>query len=92
MKDKKYKDAQSKLKEISLLFKQKEEHEKWLECELLLAECSISKLNVQYFFQYYSKEVEDKAKAVGLELRGKTVANSEWRIYQQLWNNQLSHD
>lgn len=24
------------------------------------------------------------AKALGLEMRGKTVANSEWRIYQQL--------
>jgi hypothetical protein len=25
------------------------------------------------------------SKTLGLEMRGKTVANSEWRIYQRLW-------
>ena len=31
-----------------------------------------------------------KAEALGIELRGVAVANSEFRIYQKLWNQELS--
>ena len=31
-----------------------------------------------------------KAEALGAELRGAAVANSEWRIYQKLWTENLN--
>ena len=33
-----------------------------------------------------------KAEALGVELRGVAVANSEWRIYRELWNEKLNVD
>ena len=57
-------------------FKHKEELQKWLESELLLAECQAYQKTIKEFQGYYKKEVVEKAKALGLEMRGKTVANS----------------
>ena len=34
----------------------------------------------------------EKAKAVGLDLRGSRVANSEWRIYKRLTREDLSQE
>ena len=39
LKKKNYKYSDKVLNEIGKIFKDKEEQEKWLECELLLAEC-----------------------------------------------------
>ena len=63
--------------EIVKTFKHKEELQKWLECELLLAECQAYQTKtIKEFKDSYKKEVVEKAKALGLEMRGKTVANS----------------
>jgi len=34
--------------------------------------------------------VEEKANALGFDLRGKIAANSEWRIYKHLIKNRVS--
>ena len=33
-----------------------------------------------------------KAEALGVELKGKAVANSEWRIYLKLWSEKLNKE
>ena len=45
---------------------------------------------MKQFKEYYAKNVMKKAEALGVELRGVVVANSEWRIYQKLWNEKLN--
>ena len=73
-----------------LIFKKSEELEQELLCELLLAECKASTCNLNQFKEYYAKNVVKKSEALGVELRGAAVANSEWRIYRKLWNEKLS--
>ena len=47
---------------------------------------------MKQFKDYYAKNVLKKAEALGVELRGLAVANSEWRIYQKLWSEELNAD
>jgi uncharacterized membrane protein YheB (UPF0754 family) len=62
-----------------------------LECKLLMAECkAYEAVNINDFSQQYQLVVK-MANGLGLEMRGKAVANSEWRIYQQLIKNKDSN-
>lgn len=69
-----------------MVFKENEEIEPELQCELLLAECKANTGDFYAFREHYAKNVVKKAEALGIELRGGAVANSEFRIYQRLWN------
>ena len=73
-----------------VVFKKNEDIEHELQCELLLAECKANTCDLKEFKEYYAKNVVKKAEALGVELRGVAVANSEWRIYLKLWNEALN--
>ena len=73
-----------------VVFKKNEDIEHELQCELLLAECKANTCDLKEFKEYYAKNVVKKAEALGVELRGVAVANSEWRIYRKLWNEELN--
>ena len=68
-----------------MVFKENEEYEQELQCQLLLAECKANTDDFNVFREFYAKNVVKKAEALGIELRGVAVANSEFRIYQKLW-------
>ena len=76
----KFNEAQEVLERIVLIFKKHEEIEQELQCSLLLAECKANTCDLNHFKEYYAKNVMKKAEALGVELRGAAVANSEWRI------------
>ena len=72
-----------------VVFKKNEDLEQELQCELLLAECKADTCDLKQFKEYHAKNVVRKAEALGVELRGVAVANSEWRIYRKIWNDWL---
>ena len=78
--------AQKVLEEIKEVFKKHEETSQELLCELLLAECKVSTCELGQFKDEYAKNVVKKSEALGIQLRGATVANAEWRIYKMLWS------
>lgn len=58
-----------------------------------MAECRAAEVkDIAQFSKYYSKEVEEKAKMVGIQLKGQTVANSEWRICQHFFGKAASQE
>ena len=85
-----FKSVNKTLDTTIVAFKEKEEIEQELLCELFLAECKANTDTFSEFRKYYAKNVVKKAEALGIELRGVAVANSEFRIYQKLWNQELS--
>ena len=44
------------------------------------------------FKEWYEKNVVKKEEALGVELKGAAVANSQWRIYQKFMNKNMSTD
>ena len=86
----KHKQAQQLLIGMIKVFKEKEEVVKWLEGQLLLAECYSRSNKLQNFKEYYSKNVTEKGRAIGIEMKGLIVAKSEWRVYNYFWREDLS--
>ena len=55
-----------------------------------MAECKASTCDLGQFKDEYAKHVVKKSEALGIPLRGATVANAEWRIYKMLWSKDLN--
>jgi hypothetical protein len=77
------KEAEELLTKIVAIFRENEDYQREVECELMLVECKL-KQNFKDHKALYAKVLE-KVKVRGMPYRGRTIAKTEWRIAQKCW-------